>query len=231
MTNTTFGKKLLLIATITVLVSGLTFATSLSDASADPKVPKEPKEKKNHLPTGTQDFKCKESIGSFFNPLVTSPLLISTSEGKCNKFFGHMASSTITTFDVDGIPSASNCVNLETLDGVDSYAIGKKGSWFTFSMKLEQCFFESDGLTPTTAFLTGAYCDTGVSTDVFTSTVTGTYDVTGGQHNDKHGNTEITGGSGTITSSVDHCAMNNAPYGNSVVTEMTGTTVFGAIVP
>ena len=34
MTNTTFGKKLLLIATITVLVSGLTIATSMNDAEA-----------------------------------------------------------------------------------------------------------------------------------------------------------------------------------------------------
>jgi len=40
MTNTTFGKKLLLIATITVLVSGLTIATSMNDAEA--------KKEKNH---------------------------------------------------------------------------------------------------------------------------------------------------------------------------------------
>jgi len=57
MTNTTFGKKLLLIATITVLVSGLTIATSMNDAEA-----------KKNPPTGTHDLKCKKSIGSFFNP-------------------------------------------------------------------------------------------------------------------------------------------------------------------
>jgi hypothetical protein len=222
MTNTTLGKKLLLIATITVLVSGLTIATSLSDANADPKA------KKEHPPTGTHDLKCKKSIGSFFDPDVsknsdTGDLLISTSEGKCN-FLGHTASSSITT--VTGFDLGTGCVTLETPLGVDSYAIGKKG-FFTFEMTLEQCFFDEDGL-PTLSALSDLYC--GASTDAFTSTVTGTYTITGGELIDKkHGNTSIDAGTGTITSSVDHCAGSTAPYGNSVVTEMTGEIVFPTI--
>ncbi len=213
MTNTTFGKKLLLIATITVLVSGLTIATSMNDAEA-----------KKNPPTGTHDLKCKESIGSFFSPDDTAGLLFSSAEGKC-KFTGHTAFASITT--ITGVGTSTNCITLATPEDVDSYGIGKKGSYFTFSMELEQCFFEADGLTPTTAFTTDDFCDVTVSTDAFISTVTGTYEITGGQINDKkHGNTSIISGSGIITSSVDHCAGSTAPYGNSVVTEMTGTIVF-----
>jgi len=216
MTKTIFGKKLLMLATITVLVTGLMMSASFDDAEA------------KKAKTGTHDLKCKKSIGSFFDPAVSTGtpignLLISTSEGKC-KFLKHTAFANITT--VTAVDVGTGCVTLETPVGVDSYAIGKKG-FFTFSMILEQCFFESDGVTPTLSALTEDYCDTGVSTDVFTSTVTGTYLITGGElHDKKHGSTAITGGSGTVTSSVDHCAMSTAPYGNSVVTEMIGTIVF-----
>jgi hypothetical protein len=221
MTNTTLGKKLLLIATITVLVSGITIATSMNDAVADPNH----KDKKGKKPlTGPHDLKCKKSIGSFFDPAVskgsaTGDLLISSSEGKC-KFTGHTAFSSITT--VTGFDIGTGCVTLETPVDVDSYGIGKKGDFFTFTMTLEQCFFDEDGL-PTLSALSELYCD--ASTDAFTSTVTGTYLITGGLVK----NTIPSGGSGTVTSSVDHCAQGTAPYGNSVVTTMTGDIVFPPI--
>jgi len=154
------------------------------------------------------------------------PLIFSSSEGKC-KFTGHTAFASITT--ITGPGTSPNCITLVT--PVDSYGIGKKGNYFTFTMTLEQCFFEADGITITPSLPTGTdFCDTSVSTDAFFSTVTGTYTITGGElHDKKHGTTLVTGGSGEITSSVDHCAMSTAPYGNSVVTTMTGTIEFPPI--
>jgi len=111
MTKTINGKRLLMIATMTVLVSGLTFAAALDDAEA------------KKTKTGEHKLKCK-SIGSWFNPDITVDV-ISSSQGKCSAGLGKVTSAGITagTF----IP-ASGCVALATLDpvGLPDYAMGKK---------------------------------------------------------------------------------------------------------
>ena len=210
MTKTIFGKKLLLIATITVLVTGLTLSATFNDAEA--KEPKEPK---------TRELKCKDNIGSFVAFSLAGPF-VSTGESKC-KSLGHAAFTTVTELNgINGL-SGTNCIGLKGADvaSPDGYGISKKG-FFTFDMgTLEQCFFESDGVTPTTSFATGDYCDGTVSTDAFFSTVTGSFTITGGLIK---GN--IPTGGGTLSSAVDHCAGGTAPNGDSVITTLTGTITY-----
>ena len=210
MTKTIFGKKLLLIATITVLVTGLTLSATFNDAEA--KEPKEPK---------TRELKCKDNVGSFIAFGPGGPF-VSTGESKC-KSLGDAAFTTVTELNgINGV-TGINCIGLKGADvaSPDGYGISKKG-FFTFDMgTLEQCFFESDGVTPTTSFATDDYCDGTVSTDAFFSTVTGSFTITGGLIK---GN--IPTGSGMLISAVDHCATGTAPNGDSVITTLTGDITY-----
>ena len=211
MTKTIFGKKLLLIATITVLVTGLTLAATFNDAEA-----------KKGPPSGAgHDLKCKDNVGSFMVMGATGPF-ISTGESKC-KFLGHAAFTTIT--DTIGTPGPSATVgDCILLNGAgpgwfDGYGISKKG-FFTFvTPVLEQCFLAKDGITPVPAGT--AFC-AGIASNIWISTVTGPFDITGGLI--KVGT--VVGGSGMLTSAVNHCAMFAAPGGYSTLTTMTGTIDF-----
>ena len=110
MTKTIFGKKLLMLATITVLVTGLTLAATFDDAEA--------KEAK----TGSHDLKCK-SIGSWYNPGLTSGLVFSSSEGKCSAGLGKITSASIT--EISG-SETEGCITLTSVN--DDFSIGKKVS-------------------------------------------------------------------------------------------------------
>jgi len=212
MTKTLFGKKLLLIATITVLVSGLTLAATFNDAEA-----------KKGPPSGAgHDLKCKDKddAGSF---MVFGPLgpFVSTSESKC-KFIGHAAFTTVTEATGALGPSGSNCIALVGAGpgGHDGYGISKKG-FFTFDLgPLEQCFFDSS-MTPLAAPPSPTdFCGSGLMAT--TSTVTGPFSITGGLIK---GGT-VVGGGGMLSTAVDHCAGSTAPGGDSAKTTMTGTIDF-----
>ena len=209
MTKTIFGKKLLLIATITVLVTGLTLAATFNDAEA-----------KKGPPSGAgHDLKCKDNVGSFMP--TAAGLFISTGESKC-KFLGHAAFTTITM--VTGVVGAAepNCITLAGagLGAYDGYGISKKG-FFTFTVgALKQCFFDSSMVALASTPGPGDFCATGLMAT--TSTVTGPFGITGGLIK---GGT-VVGGSGMLTSAVNHCAMGAAPGGDSAVTTMTGTIDF-----
>ena len=203
MTKTIFGKKLLILSTIAIVVTGLTLVATLDDAEAKGK-------------TGTFQFKCTESEGSFFDPTVTTPLLISTGGHSNCTGLGPTNAASITT--VTGLGPVPNCITLATLPTADAYGISKKG-FITFSMALTQCFFDSTGAaTPTPGPL---FC--AVATDAFTSTVTGTYTMTGGVISGR----PVMAGIGTVSSTVDHCTAGVAPFANSVKTTLTGTIVYG----
>ena len=208
MTSTIFGKKLLMIATITVLVTGLTLAaTTFDDAEA-----------KKGPPSGTKTLKCKDNIGSF---TVLGPLgpFVSSGASKC-KLLSHASFSTITTWDgVTLGPSSTigDCILLTS--PVPSYGIGKKG-FFTFTTgPLEQCFLAADGITPVPVGT--PFCG-GIATNTWFSTVTGPFGITGGLIK----GAPVTGGGGMLTSAVNHCAGGTAPGGNSAVTTLTGTIDF-----
>jgi len=189
------GKKIIAITTITVLVTTLILTAIVNDAEAVP---------------NTKQFKCNNVVGSFFPPPLTAGLLFSSGVGQCSTM-GSASLASITTFVGAPGPSGANCILLATPAGLDSYAISKN-SHVTFSMALEQCFFDALGAPASPA---GPFC-TAAGTD--NSVVTGAFTVTGGLVNGK----VVTGGAGTITSTVDHCDP-SAPFGNSFVSKLTGT--------
>jgi len=189
-----------LIATITVLVTGLTLAATFDDAEADGK-------------EGVQELKCK-SIGSWFNPEFTGSIVISSSAGKCSAELGKVTSAALT--EVMG-PNEKGCLTLSTLaepEGIIEFSVGKKG-FITFTTTGEQCFFDVNG-APTAP---NSFCQEG---GAHTSTVHGEYIILDGLVKD----TPVIGGSGFFVSLADHCATGTAPYGNSFTTELEGTIVF-----
>ncbi len=201
MTKTINGKRLLMIATMTVLVSGLTFAAALDDAEA------------KKAKTGTHDLKCKSKIGSWFNQAPTDPVF-SSSEGKCNAGLGKVTSAAITEVmgvDIDG------CLILESLDGVPSFSMGKKG-FIEYTTTSVQCLFDENDIAIDLNAAAPNWCQAG---GAHTSTVTGTYEITDGLVKD----TPVDGGSGTFVSEANHCD-DEAPYGNSLTTKLKGTILF-----
>jgi hypothetical protein len=219
MTKTIFGKKLLLIATITVLVTGLMMSATFNDAEAkkEPKAPKAPSMK---------ELKCKDNVGSFVSFGILGPggswgPFVSTGESKC-KSLGDAAFTSVTRITgAAGISGAPNCIELVAGPGAgsltpDGYGISKKG-FFTYDLgTMEQCFFDASGGIPTTA----GFC--GLATDTHTSTVTGTFIITDGLIK----GAPVTAGSGMLSSVVDHCAGGTAPNGDSVITTLTGTITY-----
>jgi len=189
MTKTIFGKKLLMIVTITVLVTGLTLTATLGNAVA--------KESNGHK------LKCK-SIGSFFPPSEGS--VFSSSVGTCSAGLGEITSATVST--VSGSPDG--CLILSSV--TPAFIMGKNG-FISVTTTGQQCFFDETG-TPTTP---SNWCQVG---GAHTSTVTGTYVITGGLVHDN----DVTGGNGNFVSMANHCD-DNAPYRNSFTTELTGTII------
>ena len=175
MTKTIFGKKLLLIATITVLVTGLMMSASFDDAEA------------KKAKTGEHKLKCK-SVGSFFPP---SPDVFSSSEGKCSAGLGHVSTATISSV---GTPTGG-CLTL-TSTGMD-FAIGKKG-FIMLTSTGEQCFNDVDGV-PLGGSWDGTFC--AGATSAYTSEVIGTYKIHGGLVKD----TPVVGGVGDFVSMANHC--------------------------
>lgn len=203
MTKTIFGKKLLILSTIAVAVTGLALVATLDDAEAIGK-------------TGTFQFKCTESEGSFFDPTVTTPLVFSSAGHSNCTGLGPTSAASITIGVGAGTPF--NCIDLITPVGVDADGISKKG-FITFSMALKQCFFDSTGAA--VGFAT-PFCG-GVVSNIHTSTVTGSYLMTGGVISGR----PVMAGTGTVSSAVDHCTVGVAPFANSVKTTLTGTIVYG----
>jgi len=151
MTKTIFGKKLLIIATITVLATSLMMIGTLNDAQAK-----------------TNNLKCNNIVGSFTPPPATTPFLFTSSVGNCTSFG---AVSLAGVFIVTGMPSF-DCVTLTSV--VDSYVIAKSGDNVLFSSVLTQCFTDASG-TPVSAL--APFCTT--PADIASSTITGSIVVTG----------------------------------------------------
>ena len=200
MTTTIFGKKLLMIATITVMLSGLMLVTTFDDAEA----------KKDK--TGEHKLKCK-SNGSFFPPSPAG--VFSSSEGKCSAGLNHMSSASVSSV----VPSSTTpgCLTLTSIG--DDFLVGKK-EFVMLTSTGEQCFNDAAGV-PLGIAWDGTFCGAS-TTSAYTSEVVGTYTIIGGLIKD----TPVIGGSGDFVSVADHCASGTAPYGNSFTTELEGTIVF-----
>jgi len=199
MTKTIFGKKLLMLATITVLVTGLTLAATFDDAEA------------KKAKTGEHKLKCK-SIGSWYNPELTGELVFSSSEGKCSAGLSKITSASITEISGSGTPG---CITLTSVN--DDFSIGKKG-FIMYTTTGEQCFNDVDGI-PLGGSWDGSFC--GGATSAYTSEVIGTYVISDGLVKD----TPVVGGSGGFVSEANHCD-DDAPYRNSFTTKLDGTIVF-----
>ena len=107
MTKTLFGKKLLMLATITVLVTGLTLATTFDDAEA------------KKAKTGEHKLKCK-SNGSFFTPSAAG--VFSSSEGKCSAGLSHVSSAAVSS-----VGAGINPGYLTLTSVGDDFLVSKKG--------------------------------------------------------------------------------------------------------
>jgi hypothetical protein len=211
MTKTINGKRLLMIATMTVLVSGLTIAAALDDAEA-----KKPK-------TGEHKLKCK-SIGSWFNPELTGGSVISSSEGKCSAGLSKVTSASLTEITVT-VETPPGCLTLSTAEDISDFSMGKKG-FIEYTTTGTQCFFAEDGVTPVPAGTD--FC--GDSSNIWFSTVTGTIAI----HNGLVKDTPLVsgeigsdvGGSANFVSEANHCAGDTAPDGNSFTTKLEGKIIF-----
>jgi len=190
--NKIFGKKLLMIATISVIATSLMMIGTLNDAQAK-----------------TNNLKCNNVVSSFTPPPATTPFLFTSGVGTCTSF-GLVTTAGVLTVTAVGVPTM-DCVTLTS--HVDSYILAKSGDFITFSSVLTQCFTDSFGAPVSWA---APFCAT--PTDIASSTVIGTIVVTGGIDN----GLTITGGAGTITSTVNHCDP-TAPFGNSSVGSISGT--------
>jgi hypothetical protein len=199
MTKTIFGKRLLILATIVVLVSGLMMSASFDDAEA----------KKSK--TGDHKLKCK-SIGSWFPP-TPEGVVTSSSEGKCSAGLGKVTSASITM--ITSLPDTDGCITLMSDPANPSFSMGKKG-FIMYTTASTQCFWDETG-TPTGP---SDWCAPG---GAHTSKVTGTYTilVDGGIVK----KTSVVGGTGDFVSMANHCD-DDAPYGNSFTTKLEGTIVF-----
>jgi len=207
MTKTIFGKQLLVLATVTVLVTGLMLAATFDDAEA------------KKAKTGTHDLKCKSKIGSWFNPDLTAGVF-SSSEGKCSAGLGKVTSAGITAV-TGGTPEG--CLTLATADPVDlpDFAMGKKG-FIEYTTTAVQCFNNVDG-DPLGITWDGSFCGSSgsPSTSAYTSEVIGTYDISDGLVK----KTPVVGGTGEFVSKANHCD-DEETYGNSFTTKLEGTIVF-----
>ena len=201
MTKTIFGKRLLILATIVVLISGLMMSASFDDAEA------------KKAKTGEHKLKCK-SIGSWFDPDLTGDLVFSSSEGKCSAGLGKVTSASIT--EVTGV-TTEGCLMLSSAPGISDFSMGKKG-FIEYTTTGTQCLFDETGLPIDLNTAPPNWCEDG---GAHTSTVTGTYAILGGLVKD----TPVDGGSGTFVSMANHCD-DKAPYGNSFTTKLEGTIVF-----
>jgi len=202
MTKTINGKKLLMIATITVLVTGLTIAASLDDAEA------------KKAKTGEHKLKCK-SIGSWYNPNLTDELVFSSSDGKCSAGLGHVTSASIS---MASVTTDDGCLDLVSV--YDDFSVGKKGH-IMFKTVGSQCLYDVNGLPLVVGDTWDwTFCKSSVGS-AYTSEVIGTYVISDGIVKD----TPVIGGSGDFISEANHCD-DDAPYRNSFTTKLEGTIVF-----
>jgi len=201
MTKTINGKKLLMIATMTILVSGLTIAASLDDAEA------------KKAKTGEHKLKCK-SIGSWYNPELLDGRVFSSSDGKCSAGLGKVTSASISmVLDV-----TDGCLDLVSV--FDDFSMGKKGH-IMFKTVGSQCLYDVNGLSLVVGDTwDGSFCSSSAGS-AYTSIVTGTYTISEGLVKD----VPVIGGSGDFVSEANHCD-NDAPYRNSFTTKLEGTIVF-----
>jgi len=238
MTTIIFGKKLLLIATITVLVSGLMLAATFDDVQA--KKDKEPKSK-------TFNIKCKLA-GSFLTSSEDSTLLtgVSSGTGNCNEMGGVstlgtlIPDVTVTPFASDPVnfPGVINCVGITSSPGgsasgeAPSMIFNKKGDSILFKSTGHQCFY--DGNHDPVALGTD-YCVITDSTDpenlildplsIQFSESWSTFDVISDSDISRYQSTGMFDnavGSGDIHSEVSHCDRTK-PLANWFTSTLEGT--------
>ena len=149
-----------MLATMTVLVTGLTLAATFDDAEA------------KKAKTGEHKLKCKSKIGSWFNQDPADPVF-SSSEGKCSAGLGKVTSAAIT--DVTGV-TTEGCLALSSAVGLPSFSMGKKG-FIEYTTTATQCLFDETGLAIDLTTTPPNWCQVGVA---HTSTVTGTYEINDG---------------------------------------------------
>ena len=184
-------KKILTISTIAVLATFIMTISMTNVAQAD-----DPEKK-------TDEFKCDKGFGSFFNPTLTSGVVYSGAWVDCSVIG---SSGLASALEGAGLGSEDHCLALASPAGLDSFISNEKG-FISFTVTAEQCFFDDDGDELASA---AGFCeDEGPNT----STLTGTYRMTGGIVDGKRV-IDSDDGVGVFTASVDHCAGDSANEGN-----------------
>ena len=154
----------------------------------------------------TMKFNCN-GVGFFFTPNALGQ--VSTGSWADCSLIGEAAlTSFLQVSDADPLDGCTDLASIE-----DSFLVNEDG-FITFSTSGTQCFFDGSG-TALAADPVG-FCGVG-PTQAHTSILTGTYTITDGLVDDEL----VTGGSGTVDSTADHCG--GAPFGNSGTTKIKGT--------
>jgi len=180
--------------TVAVLVAGVfAMGTTFEDAEAAKPNPK------------IKPFNCSSS-GTFSGDDGTF-----SQTGNCS----HMGKTTTSgTFEVTGFVDVDD-VDCVTIESVDSVLTAANGDTVEMSITGTQCFFDENG---DAIDATGSFCSAG---DAHTSTVDGTYDITGGD-----GRFTDATGSGTTHSDANHC--NDQPNTDTFESTISGTIEYAA---
>ena len=177
--------------TVAVLVAGV-FTMGTTFQDAEAKKP-------NPNPK-VKPFKCSSS-GTFSGDDGTF-----SQTGKCS----HMGKTTISgTFGITGVDNG--CL---TIGSMDSVLTAANGDTVEMSITGTQCFFDENGdpIAP------GDFCQSG---GAHTSTVDGTYDITGGD-----GRFTNADGLGVIHSDANHC--DDPPNTDTFESTISGTIEYAA---
>ncbi len=166
-------------------------------------------------PEKTDDWKCEEGVGSFFNPNDTMVGVFSSAYAKCSIGGGTTIATVLQpTGAVDG--PDGDCLGLETVS-FDGFMVNEKGS-ITFDTSGMQCFFNKN-VGPIDWSATLGFCGEN-DVDAHTSVLTGDWVSNGGVID----GLSVVGGGGEVSSTANHCD-DDAPFGNSGTTELTGEIV------
>jgi len=161
------------------------------------------------------DVKCDESHGSFFNPALTGENIYTGSWADCSVIGQAGLTSAVV---LTGAGGADHCITLGSPADLESFLINEKG-YISFTVSVEQCFYEDAELEieadPLDIFFE-EFCGDG---EIKFSTVDGDPELVAGTGytmiDGLVDGKRVVGGTGAIHSVVDHCAGDNAPYGNS----------------
>ena len=170
-------------------------------------------------PEKTDDWKCEEGVGSFFNPERTMAdgvdSVFSSAYAKCSIGGGTTIATVLQVVGTEMV-NGQLCLKLET-SAFPGFMVNEKGS-ITFDTRGTQCFRNRNG-APIDASMTLGFCGDN-DDDAYTSGLRGEWLARSGVID----GLRVVGGGGDVRSTANHCA-GGFPFRNSGRVELTGEIV------